>query len=212
VHDVGAARPHQAWIARVSALAFAVLFIVGMMMEGAATDTEDKSADEILKTFDDRKSVAIIGAYVLVLAGLAFLPLAWGAIGRVRSGLSAMAEQVARWTALLFVAMTLVAGVVFASLAGAVELGGEDDPPADLVRFIPQIGYGIVLIAGALSAALFLVVVSRAGQAASAVPTWFWVLGYIAAVAMLAGVIFVPMILLPIWAIASAFVVTSTTD
>lgn len=117
-----------------------------------------------------------------------------------------MGEQVARSAALLFVAMLLVAGVIFASLAGAVTFGSEKDPSADLIRFIPQTGFGILLIAGALSVGLFLVVVSRAGQTSGSVPTWFWVLGYVAAVGMLVGVWFVPMILLPIWAIAAAFV------
>jgi hypothetical protein len=112
----------------------------------------------------------------------------------------------AKWTALLFTAMVLVGGMVLASIAGAVQLGGEDNPPADIIRFVPQIGYGISLVAGALSVAVFLALVSRAGQLSRAVPAWFFWLGYVAAVAMVFGAIFLPMILLPIWAIAAAIV------
>lgn len=53
---------------------------------------------------------------------------------------------------------------------------------------------------------MFLALVSRAGQASGAVPAWFFGLGYVAAVAMLFGAMFLPMILLPIWAIAAAVV------
>ncbi len=85
-------------------------------------------------------------------------------------------------------------------------LGDGDDPRADLVRFVPQLGLPILLIGGALSAAVFLVVISRAGQRSATIPAWFAILGYAAAVAMLGGVFFVPKILLPIWSIAAAFV------
>lgn len=66
-------------------------------------------------------------------------------------------------------------------------------------------GDPVVLIGGALTVGLFLVVVSRAGQVSGAVPGWFWVLGDVAAVAMLGAVMFLPMLLLPAWAIGAAF-------
>jgi hypothetical protein len=150
-------------IARICAVAFGVLYVVAMLMIGMANDTSDKTPDQIMKDFDDNKSVALVGGYLLVIVGLLFLPLAWTAIQRVRPGLSAMTEQLAKWTALLFTAMVAVGGMVLASIAGAVIAGSEDNPPADIIRFIPQIGYGISLVAGALAVAVFLALVSRAG-------------------------------------------------
>jgi len=148
----------------------------------------------------------VIGAFLLVLAALAFLPLAWAAIRRISPGLSDLADHVARSTALVFVGLTMVAAGMFSTLAATVKFGSEDDPPAALVRFIPQMGYPVLLIGGALTVGVFLAVVSRAGQLSGAVPTWFWVLGYVAAVAMLGAVMFLPMVLLPIWAIGAAVV------
>lgn len=202
-NDVEPARGRP-WVVTASAIGFAVLFVAGMFLSG--TDTEDKTADEVLEAFRDDKSLNILAGYLLVLAGLAFLPLAWAILERVRAGLSPMGGQVARWSAQLFVAMVLVSGMLFAGLAAAVSFGAEEDPPAELIRFVPQIGYAMVLAAGALCAGLFLALVSRAGQRAAAVPQWFWILGYVAAVAMLAGVVFLPMVLLPIWAISAGVV------
>ena len=196
----------RAWVVPASAVAFAVLFVFGLLTAGGANDTQDKTDDEIVKLFHDNKTITVVGAYALVLAGLAFLPLAWAVARRVGAGLSTLGEQLARGTAVLFVAMVLVAAAAFASLAGGVAFGSLDDPSADLIRFVPQIGFGALLIAGALSVSLFLAIVSRAGQTTGAVPKWFWILGYVAAVAMLAGVMFLPMPTLPIWAIAAAFV------
>ena len=202
-------------VARICAVGFAVVYVVAMLMIGMANDTMDKTPDQIVKDFDDHKATALVGGYLLVVAGLLFLPVAWTAVQRIRPGLSAMNEQLAKWTALLFTAMVLVGGMVMASVAGAVQFGGEDNPPTDIIRFIPQIGFAVLLVAGALSAGVFLALVSRAGQVSGAVPAWFFGLGYVAAVAMLFGALFLPMILLPIWAIATAVVmkdgVASTT-
>lgn len=195
------------WVLTASAIGFAVLFVAGLTMAGGGFDTKGKTEAELQKLLNDNKTMMIIGAYALVLAGLAFMPLAWSIIRRVGAGLSALGEQLAHWTAVLFVAMVLVAGIVIGSLAAAVTFGDDVDPSADLIRFVPQIGYGVVLLAGALCASLFLAIVSRAGQTTGAVPKWFSILGYVAAVAMLGGVVFLPMAALPIWAIAAAFVV-----
>jgi hypothetical protein len=203
--DADTTTANRAWIVPICAAGFALLFIVGLLMAGMVSDTQDKTDAEALKHFDDNKTVGVISAYVLVVAGLAFLPVARAMTTRIAASASALAVHVARSAALIFSAMVIVGGIVFASMSAAVSLGGEDTPPVELIRFIPQIGFGMVLLAGALSVAVFLVIVSRAGQTGGAIAKWFAILGYVAAVAMLAGVLFVPMILLPIWAIAAAF-------
>jgi hypothetical protein len=204
--DADLATTDRTWIVTASSIAFALLFVAGMLLAGGSNDTSGKTADQILKDFNDAKGGAIVGTFLLVVAGLAFLPVAWAAMRRVNAGLSLLGDHVARSTALLFVAMVFVSAGAFGALAGADVFGDEKNPSVDLVRFIPQLGFPIVLVAGALSAAAFLVVVSRAGQNASAVPSWFSVLGYLTAVAMLGGVFFLPMLMLPIWAVAGAYV------
>src|SRR5437588_365692 len=97
---VGRRASTRAWVVPGCAVVFAVLFVAGMLTSGAASDTENKTNAEVLKTFRAEKTGAVIGA----------------------------------------------------------------------------------------------------------VPPWFWVLGYVAAVAMLGAVMFLPMVLLPIWAIGAAVV------
>jgi hypothetical protein len=196
----------RAWVVPTSAVLFAVLFVVGLITVGGAPDTENKTAAEIMKTFRDEKGGAVLSAYFLVLAGMFFLPVAWAMVRRVAAGLTELAESLARTAAVLFVGLLFVASTVFASLAGAVVFGGMDDPPVLLVRYIPQIGFGLLLIAGALSAGLFLMIVGRAGQVSGAIPGWFVALTFVAAVAMLGGVAFIPMALLPMWALGAGVV------
>jgi hypothetical protein len=191
-------------VVTASSIGFAVPFVAGTLLSGS--DTQGRAAEEAVESFRDGKSLNIVAGYLLVLAGIAFMPLAWAILERVSGGMTSLGDQVARWTAQLVVAMVLVSGMLFASLAAAVSFGAEEDPPVDLIRYVPQVGLVMLLIAAALCAGLFLVLVSRAGQRAAAVPQWFWILGYVAAVAMVAGVVFVPMVLLPIWAISAGVV------
>ena len=199
----------RGWVVPTSAILFAVLFVAGLAMAGGASDTENKTSAEILKTFNDEKGGAVISAYLLVIAGLLFLPVAWAMLRRVGAGLTELAESVARSAAVLFVGVLMVSSIVFASLAGAVVFGGMDDPPPSLIKYVPQMGFGLITIAAALSAGVFLVIVARAGQVSRAVPSWFSNLTYVAAVAMLVAVVFIPVVLLPIWAVGAAIVLRS---
>jgi hypothetical protein len=185
-------------------IAFTVFFVVGLALAGASTDTSNKSDDEVLKVFRDHKAAAVTSAYLLVLAALAFLPLAWAVTRRVAAGLSPLAEQMARWTAPLFSAMLLAASMAFATVALTVVFGNEVDPSADIVRFVPGLGFPLLLIAGALPLGVFLVIISRGGQVAGTLPKWLCILGYVAAAAMLAAPVFIPIVFLPIWAIATS--------
>ena len=102
--------------------------------------------------------------------------------------------------------MLLVAAGPGGSLALTGVLDGEKNPPADLVRFVPPAADPFIFICGALCVGVFLAVVAHAGRKAAAVPTWFSVLGYVAAAGMLGAVFVVPIFLLPIWAVAAAYV------
>jgi hypothetical protein len=194
----------RGWVVPASAVLFAVLFVVGVVSAGGASDTENKTNAEILQTFSDEKAGAVASGYLLVLAGLLFLPVAWGALRRVGSGLTELSENVARSAAILFVGLMMVSGIVFASLAGAVVFGGLDDPPVAFIKYIPQMGFGLLLIAAALPAALFLVIVAIAGQASRTIPRWFARLTYVTAAAMLVAVAFIPMVMLPVWALGAS--------
>jgi hypothetical protein len=189
-----------------SAIAFAVLFVIGAVTAESVGTTEHKSADQILKSFHDHHGLLVASVWILMLAGLAFVPLAWGVTQRVSAGLSPLGEHVARTSSFLFVALVVVGAAAGGSLAVTGITDAEKSPSADLIRFFPPLLDPLILIGGGLVAALFLVVISRAGQRANAVPTWFPILGYVAAVAMLGGIFAAPIMLLPVWALAAAFV------
>ena len=56
----------------------------------------------------------------------------------------------------MFVAMLLVAGVSFASVAGNIQFGGDPQPAADVARQLPELANPILLVAGALTAVLLI--------------------------------------------------------
>jgi hypothetical protein len=207
--EVDAAANGRTWIVPASAVAFAVLMVAGALTAEAGGKLTDKTAAQVVKSFHDGKGVAILSAFLLTLAGLAFLPLAWGATQRVRAGLSSLGEYMARTCAQLFVAMVLIAGAAGGTLAFVVVFEPEKDPPADLIRFVPLFLDSVIRIGGALAVGVFLAVIARAGQKAGVVPPWFSALGYVAAVGMLGAVFVYPFILLPIWALAAAYVLRS---
>jgi hypothetical protein len=196
----------RTWIVPASAVAFAVLMTAGAMSADAGGKLTGKTAPQVLKTFHDGRSAAILSIWLLTLAGLAFIPLAWGVTQRVRGGLSALGDYIARTSAHLFVAMVLIGAAAGGALAFIVVFEPEVNPPADLIRYVPLLLDPVIRIGGGLSVGLFLAVVSRAGHRSGAVPTWFAGLGYLAAVGMLGAVFVYPFILLPIWALAAAFV------
>ena len=84
----------------------------------------------------DARGVAIVGTFLLVVAGLAFLPVAWAAMRRVayRSLATTWPDRPHccswPWCSSL--------PALFGALAGADLFGNEKNPSVDLVRFIPQ--------------------------------------------------------------------------
>jgi hypothetical protein len=107
----------------------------------------------------------------------------------------------------LFVGMLWVGAAALAAIPGAESLG--DSTPlrvADVARFVPSLGFGAILIFGAFGAIAMIDATSIVAMRTGILPRWFAWLGFVAAVVLLFGLIFVPMVALPIWVLAASYV------
>jgi len=197
--------------AAIAGIVFGVLFVVGLIMVSDTPDNSD-SDETIINWYADssNQQKELIGAYIMVVAGIA-------AVTFVTIGLKPRVEAASRnqgdaalaalvQPAALLMAAAFIIGVM--ALAGAAATAFFDDVPVDpgVARFLPGAGYGTILVGGALCAAFLMTITSIHALRTGSLPAWFAWLGFLCALAMLGGVIFLPMIALPIWAIVGGVV------
>jgi hypothetical protein len=193
-------------------IVFAVLFVVGLSMNNLPSS--DDSVAKITSYYNDSgdRAQIIIAAYLLFLAGLFFL---WflaslrerlleveGAPGRLTS--------IAVGGGIVFVPLLMVAAACFASVAGDVSFGGEDFVSVDGARFLPELGYPILLIGGAFAAIAMIDAASILIVRTGILPVWIGYFGFVAAVLLLAGVVYIPMVLLALWVLAVSIAMMRT--
>ncbi len=195
-------------LAAGAGVVFAVAFVAGMLATSADVMGDDSDA-EILEWWSDsgNQTRLLIGGYLLALAGVAFVFLMAHIRGRIATaeGTAGNLASVAFGGALLFVGLLLAGMVFWISPAGAEKLGDTPLPQdPDILRQLPQAGYGIVLIGGAWSAALAIAATSWAVLRTGVFARWLAWLGFVCALVLLFGVFFIPMLALPIWVLAAS--------
>lgn len=78
-----------------------------------------------------------------------------------------------------------------------------DEPQSELTRaMVPHLAYGFLLF-GLLAAGLSIACLCRIGRQDRRIPGWLAYTGYATAVLLLFGILFMPMIALPLWALAA---------
>lgn len=190
----------------IAGILFAVLIVAGVMV----SNTPDSSAQpakwvQYYSSSGHRAQVIVCG-YLWVLAGVAVIVLV--AVARKRFGNRSGASQVFATTAgiaaIIFSGILIVAGVAIASVAGNVAFGGANVPAnGDLINELTGFGFALLVLGGGLTAAVALgsvsMVIVRDGG-----PRWLGVLGFVAAALCLVGVLFFPMIALPVWVLVAS--------
>ena len=201
-----ASRSGAAW-GPIAGIAFAVLFVAGMF----TMITPDGSTEQAINEFyadSGKRTTVLIGAYLVVLAGFAFL---WF-LSSLRQTVRRLAPEnpelgdVLLGGGILFVAMIYAGTMAIATGAAGMTFGGEEQFSADVLRMLPQLGYGLMLVGGGFSAIAVVLATSIAVRKSSAAPAWLGVYGMVTAVLLLAAVTYVPMVFFPIWAITISIV------
>ena len=182
-------------------IAFVVLFVAGFLAFPTPSDNKDTAKWERWWTDSGHRAGAVVGAYLMVLGLLAFVWFMWSLNRRLheRGGMMITFGS-------LFVAFAMISAVVRASIAGAKQFGDVPVPSGDFARQFDQIGFGLLLVAGALTAAAFVATASYLVRRDGILPGWLTIAGYVVAVLQLAAALFLPFILFVLWVlIASIF-------
>ena len=185
----------------LAGIVFVVLFVVGLSLNNIPS--ADDSAAKITSFYNDGgdRAQVIISSYLLWLAGLFFF---WFIAG-LRARLIAVEEAPGRLTSitfgggLVFIGMLMAAAACFASVAGDVTFGGEDFVGVDGARFIPELGYPLLIIGGMFAAIAMIDAASILIVRTGVMPAWIGYFGFVAAVALLFAGFFLPMIFFVLW-------------
>ena len=175
-------------------IAFVVLFVVGFIAFPTPSDNKDTVKWERWWTDSGHRVGAIVGAYLMVLGLLAFVWFMWSLNRRFRDRGGMMITFGS-----LFVALAMISALVRASIAGSKQFGDTPVPPGDFARQFDQIGFGVLLVAGALAAGAFIATASYLARREAILPGWLTIAGYVVAVLQLAAALFLPFALFPLW-------------
>jgi hypothetical protein len=194
----------------------AVTFVFGLAATANSPDQSDPDSKIISWYADHGHRVGvIIGAFVLAFCGLFLLWFASGLRQRLRlaEGPDGRLADVALGGAILLVGLLWVGAAALAAIPAGVSLGGSSQlTQADLGRFLPSVGFGSILLFGMFGAIALIDATSVVIMRTGVLPRWLAWLGFICGVVLLFGVIFLPVIALPVWLIAASVVLFRQPD
>jgi small-conductance mechanosensitive channel len=171
-----------------------------------STPDDNKKTAQWVRWWTDsgHRVSAVIGAYLMVLGLLAFVWFASTLRDRLGDGGGLMLTFGS-----IFAALALVSVIVRAAIPGAKQFGDTPVPAGDFARQFDQIGFGLLLLAGALAAGLFVALASYLASRTGVLPGWLCVAGYVVAALQLAAALFFPFILFFLWVLVTAIVLVS---
>lgn len=190
----------------VSGIVFAVLFVLGVMLTNLPSGGE--SEETVMEFYADsgNRVMVMVAVYLLILAGIAFLCFVSSLHRGLRQaeGDSGSLATVALGGGIVFVAMLYATGSAWGNVAAGIEFGGETQPGYEIPIWFTQLGYGDLLLHGMFAAIATIVPTSVLTLRTGVFPRWLAWTGFVCAFLLLFGVVFIPMIALPIWAIATS--------
>ncbi|HZP25959.1 MAG TPA: hypothetical protein VFB90_02830 [Dehalococcoidia bacterium] len=189
-------------IGAISGILFAILFVVGTMLAADQPDSGDPDADWLSYFNDDGRLLRnLIGGYLWVVSALLFIVFLVVLVRHLRQ--VSRGDDVPAGIVLVsggvFVTMLLVGAFAVVAVPAGIKFGDTPVPSPDFGRMLPQIGFGALLVGGGFSALLLIATTSWVILRTHMLATWIAVLGFVAAIILIFGALFIPMIALPIW-------------
>jgi hypothetical protein len=195
----------------LSAIVFAALFVVAMLLVRQAPRLEDPDAVYARFYAGGGEALATLGLYVVPFAGIALL---WH-LSATRAMFRAMPREFSPVQAWL----QMAAGLVFlcmmfvgSAAVGAVALLGVFEvtplPPPDVARALAAVGYGLLFIFGVRVAGMHMITTIGMAMTAGLLPRWLAIVGYLAAAFLLVSTTYHPVVLLvfPAWLVVVSVV------
>lgn len=202
----------EVWGARRLGLGFVALFIVALtVLLGDVLGLFADPAADFPAHFDTaaERLRHAMGGYALTAAGLAFVGFALRVTNAgTNAAESSFDVQGARLTAAAFASLTGLAAAALTTVSLSIAFGQIVGDPG--IRrgqeILPQLGYVVLTVPAALSAATSIWFLARVGSRTGVWPRWVSITGYVAAVAQLVSFYTLPLLLLPVWVLAASVV------
>ena len=189
--------------AMAAGVAFVVLIVAGVVIAYDNTpnikrhDSDAVAAAKYvhkLSSSSNRTGI-IVGAYLMILAALAFVWFTQGL--RMRAGSVAAGRLVSALG--IFGAVAVAASAMFiANVAGAVSFGHEKVPNGDVIRVMMDLSFPFIGVVFALASAAIIATILVTGRGAG-LPAWITVGGWLGVLGGIFAVIFLPIVLPLIW-------------
>ena len=196
----------QRWAA-LSGIVFVVLMLVGAAFVGDVPKG-DASAQEIASYLTDSGNHTrnIIGAYLWVLGGLAFLGFVAGlrSVLRRAEGDPGTLSNLVFGAGVVFTAVWSVSAATIASVAYAVEFSDARVSNPDLVTVLPSLGGLLLLLGGGFAGILLLAATSILIFRTGVLPRWLAWLGIIVAVSLVFDVAYMNILPLVGWVLVAS--------
>jgi hypothetical protein len=198
----------------VAGVVFVVLFVLGVFLtnDGPSTKSSD-SAEVVARKWvewigsSSHRTEHVVGAYLLILAGFAFIWFCLGLRSRIEAGGPADVT-VGRFVSALSVlgaSAMAIAAMTSAVVAGAVNFGGEKAPVnGDAEHWIMDMTFPLLFVVFALTSAALIGAVTITVMRARVFPRWVAYTGWLAVLGGIGAVIFLPMVLPLLWYLAVA--------
>lgn len=186
-------------------IAFVVLLVVGVLIAfGNSPNIKSHDSDAVtaakyvakLSKSSNRTGI-LVGAYMMILAALAFV---WFTQG-LRTRLSSVAAgRLVGAFGIVGAAGVAASAMVLADVAGAVSFGHEKVPAdGDTIRVVMDLGFPFVAVVWGLASAALIAVIAVAGSAGSGLPAWISYAGWLGVLGAIFAVIFLPILLPLLW-------------
>jgi hypothetical protein len=190
--------------AGLAALGFAALYFASMVLTDVPTLEDSEVTARSFYAVGHNRVQAVLALYVLASSMGCFLVLTGELVRRLRASGGGTAAEVAAAAGAWYAALSLVAGAAFAAPAASVVLnlggGGAVDPA--FARSAATLGDALMLLVAPLVGSLFVAAVCVGGRRTGLLPVWLIGSGLVVAVALLAGVLWFPLLLLLAWVAA----------
>lgn len=193
--------------AALSGIVFVVLMLVGAAFVGDVPKG-DASAQEIASYLTDSGNHTrnIIGAYLWVLGGLAFLGFVTGlrSVLRRAEGDPGTLSNLVFGAGVVFTAVWSVSAAAIASVAYAVEFSDARVSNPDLVTVLPSLGGLLLLLGGGFAGILLLAATSILIFRTGVLPRWLAWLGIVVAVSLVFDVAYMNILPLVGWVLVAS--------
>jgi uncharacterized membrane protein SirB2 len=195
--------------AALSGIVFVVLMLTGAYFVTDVPEA-DASANEIAGYLADSGNHTrnIVGAYLWVLGGLAFLGFVTGlrAVLRRAEGGPGTLSSLVFGAGVVFTAVWSVSAVTLAAVAYAIEFSDAPVSNPDIVRVLPQMAGLLLLLGGGFAGILLLLATSILTFRTGVLPRWLAWFGILVAIALVFDVIYMNIVPLLAWVVGASIV------